>query len=70
MRKFILFAVCMAVVVVLSAPAIAARSGAGSGSAGGTAFGGNTGGQNPTFNKDAGHGDYQQRARFLGNGPP
>ena len=69
MRKFILFAVCMAV-VALSAPAIAARSGAGSGSAGGTAFGGNTGGQNPTFNKDAGHGGYQQRARFLGNGPP
>jgi hypothetical protein len=69
MRKLILFATCMAV-VAFSAPAIAARSGAGSGSAGGTAFGGNTGHQNPTFQKAAGQGDYQQRARFLGNGPP
>jgi hypothetical protein len=58
MRKIILLVLSMTV-VVWSAPAIAARSGAGSGSAGGTAFGGNTGGQNPTFQKDAGHGDYQ-----------
>jgi len=63
------FATCMAL-VALSAPALAARSGSGSGSAGGTAFGGNTGGQNQTFQKDSGHGGYQQRARFLGGGPP
>ncbi len=69
MRNIVLFALCVAL-VALSAPALAARSGGGSGSAGGTAYGGNTGGQNQTWQKDSGHGSYQQRARFLGNGPP
>jgi hypothetical protein len=68
MRK-LAFAMCVAL-LALSGPALAAKSGSGSGSAGGTAFGGNTGGQNPTFQKDSGHGDYQQRARFLGKNPP
>ncbi len=69
MRKIILFTFFMAL-VASSTPALAARSGSGSGSAGGTAYGGNTGGQNQTWQKDSGRGSYQQRARFLGNGPP
>src|SRR5262249_33621524 len=69
MTKIVLVALCTAL-FASSAPALAARSGSGSGSAGGTADGGTPSRQNQTWQRDSGHGSYQQRARFLGNGPP
>ena len=68
--RIVLLAICTVMAIGACSASVAAKSGAGSGLSGGTAYGGNTGHQNQTWTHDGARGDYQQRARWLGGGPP